>query len=117
MLIPYPKDPTRWGLEHHYQFEHEQVQRTHARVPTRVLCPPMHRTCLFLGGSQICTMPKLVPTAKYDPRCVHATEQTVSLGPKSHSLVTLLVQALHRYTHVPRPTASVLLSDQSTRLR
>lgn len=51
---------------------------------------------LHFTGSQICVSPLLVPTAKYAPRWDQATEHTVSLGPKSYSLVTLLVQALHR---------------------
>ena len=95
----------------------DSVDDDHASVPTLVLCPPMLRILLHRVASHICTSPLLVPTARYVPRCVHPTEHTESPGPRSQSLVTRLVHALHRYTHVPSPTARTLCEDQSTRLR
>jgi hypothetical protein len=72
---------------------------------------------LHFTVSQICVSPRFVPTARCVPRPVHATDVTQSSGCRSHSFVTLLVHALHRYTQLPRPTASTLVADQSTRLR
>jgi hypothetical protein len=95
----------------------ESVEEDHANVPTRVLCPVIPRTFLHFVASHICTSPLFVPTARYVPRCVHPTLHTESPGPKSHSFVTRDVHALHRYTHVPSPTARTLCELQSTRLR
>ena len=64
-------------------------------VPTRAWWPPIVRVAAHLAASQICTSPTDVPTARCVPRCVHATDVTESSGPRSHSLVTLEVHALH----------------------
>ena len=89
----------------------------HAMVPTRAVCSAITRIFLHVCASQICTSPALVPTARCVPRCVHETDVMQSSGPRSHSFVTLLVHALHRYTQLPSPTASTLSDDQSTRFR
>mmetsp|Transcript_11178 Transcript_11178/g.38072 ORF Transcript_11178/g.38072 Transcript_11178/m.38072 type:complete len:221 (+) Transcript_11178:472-1134(+) len=86
-------------------------------VPTRPWCPVMDRTREHRDESHTWTSPWLVPTARCVPRPAQDTEVTVSSGPRSHSLITLLVHADQRYTQVPRPTASTLSDDQSTRLR
>jgi hypothetical protein len=86
-------------------------------VPTRALWPVMLRICLSLETSKMRVSPRVVPTDRYVPRWLHATEHTMSLGERSTSFVTLHVHALHRYTHDPSPTASTFWLDQSTRFR
>ena len=92
----------------------ESIVVYQANVPTRERWPVIVRINLHLCASQICTSPVFVPTAKNVPRCVHATEQMESDGAKSHSFVTLDVNADQRYTHDPKPTAKTLCDDQST---
>lgn len=95
----------------------ESIVVDQANVPTRERWPVIVRINLHLCASQICTSPVFVPTAKNVPRCVHATEQMESDGAKSHSFVTLDVNADQRYTHDPKPTAKTLCDDQSTKFK
>eukprot|EP00241_Pyramimonas_parkeae_P009152 CAMPEP_0114268202 /NCGR_PEP_ID=MMETSP0058-20121206/25801_1 /TAXON_ID=36894 /ORGANISM="Pyramimonas parkeae, CCMP726" /LENGTH=96 /DNA_ID=CAMNT_0001386301 /DNA_START=771 /DNA_END=1058 /DNA_ORIENTATION=+ len=51
----------------------ESTLEPHARAPARVRWPVIVRTRAILWGSQICTSPWFVPTARYDPRMDQAT--------------------------------------------
>lgn len=88
-----------------------------AMLPIRPSCPASWLTSLHLLVSQTWRRPELVPTARWLPRFDHYTLVTVSEGPRSYSFVTLLEDADQRYTQEPRPTARMLVADQSTRLR
>lgn len=59
-----------------------------------------------------------VPTAKWEPPpCTHPTEHTVS-DPSSVSNCSICpVPAFHKYTELPKATASILDALQSTKLR
>ena len=94
------RDPVARAVSQYRMFlsllPEDSVCEFQAKHPTLDLCPStvlMHR--LFVT-SQICTSPWFVPTARYVPRWVQLTEHTQSCGPKSHRVVTLLVDALHR---------------------
>ncbi len=50
-------------------------------------------------------------------RCIQLTDVTMSENPRSHSLVTVALAGVHRYTHEPRPTARTFCEDQSIRFR
>lgn len=61
--------------------------------------------------------PLLVPTANNELLDAQHNDVIESYIPKSQSLMTLLVIADHKYTHDPKPTANILLLDQSIKLR
>lgn len=88
-----------------------------AIVPTRARWPSMLRMSFNFETSKIFVSACDVPTDRYVPRWLHATEHTVSFGARSTSFVTLQVHALQRYTHEPSPTARTFWLDQSTKFR
>jgi hypothetical protein len=65
-----------------------------ATDPTLLKCPVKVLTCLQWFASHIWVSPELVPTAKWVPLWLHPTDVIESSIGTSHSLVTLLVQAL-----------------------
>lgn len=67
-----------------------------AIVPTLLVCPVITLTRSILLTSQIWTSPLLVPIEKWPSFRDHATEVTVSVIPKSHSLVTFELSAFHK---------------------
>lgn len=86
-------------------------------MPILPSCPVRDLTILFFCVSHTYKDPEFVPTAKRFPLLDHCTLVTESFAPRSYNLVTLLLWADHKYTHDPKPTAKILLADQSTRLR
>lgn len=89
----------------------------HATLPTLPSCPESDFSILHLTVSHIYRKPEFVPTARCPPLFDHWTLVTESLEPRSYNLVTLLDVADQRYTLDPRPTARILVEDQSTRFK
>ena len=68
---------------------------------------------LFRNQSQTCTMLQESPTARKFPSADHFNEQIWSASSMVTSLTMSPLEASHRYTHEPRPTAILLSRDQS----
>ena len=64
--------------------------------PTLFECPWIVLIFLSLLMSQRWTSPLLVPTVKCGPLSAHPTDVTVSLSPRSHNFVTLLLFPFQR---------------------
>jgi hypothetical protein len=80
---------------------HNRAWDTVATPTAHMQCPASQQANSRGGGGGAAPQGALQRT-----RCVHATDVTLSSGPRSTSRVTLLVQALHRYLPGQHPGPS-----------